>query len=107
MSTPKSSPSSVIAEYLQGRPGFFRPRDVADATGVSPHQAATTLRYLWERGRIDRLSVHREGGTRPQGRYGTEDGKVREATLQPIWFNPKYGDKETVVPTPPPSKEMQ
>ena len=32
----------------------FRPRDLAAATGLTGHEASTSLYYLWTRGRVQR-----------------------------------------------------
>jgi len=53
-------------EWLARRPGVdHRPRDLARAMGWSNHEAATTLRALWEKGEIERLRVTNPGASGP------------------------------------------
>ena len=76
--TPETTTQRVAA-YLAEHPGVeHRAFEVARALGLSNHQAATTLRRLWEQGRIDRLRVTLPGGSGPShSLYGTPDGLIR------------------------------
>lgn len=65
-----------VTAYLEQHGGYSRPRDVAAAIGVSPHTAAVTLRYLYERGQVDRQKITLDGSVRAIGYYGTPTGKV-------------------------------
>jgi hypothetical protein len=93
--------------FIADNPGYHRPVTIAHAVGLTPHQAAVALRYLWECGRIDRQETRREGYSRPLGKYGVADGKVRPATLIPNWRSHQGGTATIVSLVIPPSKEKK
>lgn len=89
--------SEEVAQWLREHPGHHRPRDVAKAMGYDPRRTAQNLRYLWERGRIDRLVAIRPGYTRELGLYGTDDGNVRPASITLINKYRKSTDAKPVL----------
>jgi DNA-binding MarR family transcriptional regulator len=98
--------SEEVAQWLREHPGHHRPRDVAAAMGYDPRRTAQNLRYLWERGRIDRLVMRRPGYTRELGLYGTEDGNVRPASITLInRYRKQHDTTPVLVKVPPPGAD--
>lgn len=72
-----------VATYLEQSPGYHKPSDVARATGMDSHQACVALRYLYEKGQIDRQRITLQGHRHPTGFYATIKGKVQAPSRQP------------------------
>lgn len=57
--------ADAAREWLHKHPGEHRPRDLARALGWDNHAAATTLRWLWVQGEIERRQVTNPGASGP------------------------------------------